>query len=98
MALELKCVIETSLIKVSYHCIAVTFTLTFLLNSSTQVTRQSALVIKVDVVCVGVTRCLKGAGFSGAASLDLMLGHTFYNGPCLTTGMLVHTCIYVRML
>ena len=29
---------------------------------------------------------------SGVASLDLMLGHTFYNRPCLATGMLVHTC------
>ena len=30
---------------------------------------------------------------SGVASLDLMLGHTFYNRPCLATGMLVHMCI-----
>ena len=32
---------------------------------------------------------------SSVASLDLMLGHTFYNRPCLATGMLVHTCIYM---
>ena len=32
---------------------------------------------------------------SGVASLDLMLGHTFYNRSCLATGMLVHTCIYI---
>ena len=35
---------------------------------------------------------------SGAASLDLMLGHTFYNRPCLATGMLVHTYIYIIMV
>ena len=34
---------------------------------------------------------------SGVASLDLMLGHTFYNKSCLATGMLVHTCIYIAM-
>ena len=32
---------------------------------------------------------------SGVASLDLILGHTFYNRPCLAIGMLVHTCIYI---
>ena len=35
---------------------------------------------------------------SGLASLDLMVGHTFYNRPCLATGMLVHTCIYIWLL
>ena len=33
--------------------------------------------------------------YNGVASLDLMLGHTFYNRPCLATSMLVHTCIYI---
>ena len=33
--------------------------------------------------------------FSGVASLDLMLGHIFYNRPRLATSMLVHTCIYI---
>ena len=37
-------------------------------------------------------------GISGVASLDLMLGHTFYNRPCLATSMLVHTCIYIWLL
>ena len=35
---------------------------------------------------------------SGVASLDLMLGHTLYNRPCLATSMLVHTCIYIWLL
>ena len=35
---------------------------------------------------------------SGVASLDLMLGHTFYNRPCLVTGMLVHTYLYIWLL
>ena len=35
---------------------------------------------------------------SDVASLDLMLGHTFYNRPCLVTSMLVHTCIYIWLL
>ena len=39
---------------VSYCCIAVTFTLTFLLNRCTQASRQSTSVIKVDIVCVGI--------------------------------------------
>ena len=52
MALELKRVIVTNLIRVSCRCIAVTFTLTFLLTSCTQVARWSAFVIKVGVVCV----------------------------------------------
>ena len=38
---------------------------------------------------------LSGIMISGVASLDLMLGHTFYNRPCLATGMLVHTCTYI---
>ena len=61
VALELKRVIVTNLIRVSYCCIAVTFTLTFLLNSCTQAASWSTLVIKVDLVCVGICilRCLK---------------------------------------
>ena len=35
---------------------------------------------------------------SGVASLDLMLEHTFYNRPCLATGMLIHMCIYIWLL
>ena len=46
MALELKCIILTNLIRVSYSIIAVTYTLTFLLNSCTQAARLSASVIK----------------------------------------------------
>ena len=61
MALELKRVMLTILIRVSYHCIAVTFILTFILNSCTQAARRSISVIKMGVVCVGihVSRCLK---------------------------------------
>ena len=32
---------------------------------------------------------------SGVGSLELMLGHTFYNRPCLAIDMLVHTCKYI---
>ena len=35
---------------------------------------------------------------SGVASLDLMLGHTLYNKPCLATCMLFHICIYIWLL
>ena len=28
----------------------------------------------------------------------LLLVHTFYKRPCLATGMLVHTCIYICLL
>ena len=38
------------------------------------------------------------AMFSGVASLDVMLGHTFYNRPCLATGMLVHMYINIWLL
>ena len=54
VALELKHVIETNLIRVSYHCISCYFHLTFLLNGCTQATRWRALVIKVGVVDVYV--------------------------------------------
>ena len=61
VALEFKHVIVTNLIRASYHCIAVTFTLTFLLNSCTQAPKWSYSVIKVGVGCmdVRVSRCLK---------------------------------------
>ena len=65
MALELKHVVETNLIRVSYHCSykpLATFTLTFPLDSCMQTSRQSILVaIKVGVVGVHirVSRCLK---------------------------------------
>ena len=39
--LELKRIVVTNLIRVSYHCIAITFTLIFLLNSYTQAARWS---------------------------------------------------------
>ena len=41
-------------------------------------------------------RCI--SMISGIASLDLMLGHTFYNRTCLATSTLVHTCIYIWLL
>ena len=58
MALELKRVVVNNLIRVSYRCIAITFTLTFLF---TQVARQSASVIKVVVVslCIHILMFLK---------------------------------------
>ena len=53
-------------------------------------------------MCLEIMSALGGhsivAMFSGVASLDLMLGYTFYNRPCLATGMLVHTCINVWLL
>ena len=59
MALELKHTIVTNLMRVSYCCIAVTFTLTFLLSSCMQAARRSTSVIKVGVACEGihVLRC-----------------------------------------
>ena len=65
MALELKCVIVTNLIRVNDCCIAVTFTLTFLLNC-TQAARQSASVIKVGVrrhACIEVFERRAGLGY-----------------------------------
>ena len=47
IALELNNVEETNLVRVSHRCIAITFTLTFLLNGCTQTARQSASVTNV---------------------------------------------------
>ena len=47
---------------------------------------------------IGFELCIMLGLASGVASLDLMLGHTFYNRPCLATGMLVHTWIYIIMV
>ena len=54
VALELKCIIETNLIRVNYRCISCYFYLTFLLNSCTQATRRRASVIKLGMVDVDV--------------------------------------------
>ena len=66
MALELECVVVTNLIRVSYWCIAVTFTLAFLLNSCTQDARWSASVIKCAVcglACIKVFERRAGLGY-----------------------------------
>ena len=71
--LRIKHIIVINLIRVSYCCIAITFTLTFLLNSCTQAARWSASAIKMGVVCMGVcvSRCLKERVGLGYKQMDL---------------------------
>ena len=56
VALEFKCIVKTNLIRVSYHCISCYFHFNtpFKMAVHKLLTRQSASVIKVDVVSVHV--------------------------------------------
>ena len=62
VTLELKCVVDTNLIRVSYRCISCYFQFKIpfkQLYASSKI--ECASVIKVGVVCIGVhvSRCLK---------------------------------------
>ena len=73
VALELKCVIETNLIR-GYRYISCYLHFNIPLDSCTQATRWNASVIKVGVVCVGlhVLRLLK-EGLSWAINKRLQV-------------------------
>ena len=62
-----KCVVETNLIRASYRCVSHYFHINIPLNNCTQATRWSALIIKVDLVCLGVLEVFKrraGLGYT----------------------------------
>ena len=59
VALELKCITETNPIRVNYLCISHYFNGNSHQISCTYVTRQSASVIKVGVMYLGITYILK---------------------------------------
>ena len=52
------------------------------------------------VICGSHPDCSVGQWVKWVNRCDPLstLGHTFYNRPCLTTGMLVHTCFYIWLL